>query len=98
MWPYNCCFVGCCFPDLFKAPRSILVKLQSSFSSMRFTSVYMVHRYSSMDTATSWKKSRFILSDRSDFHLTHSSSHCLVYADIIFGKGDVAVEVCELVY
>ena len=24
-WQYNCCFVGCCFQDLFKAVRSILV-------------------------------------------------------------------------
>ena len=25
--------------------------------------------YSSIDTATAWKKSRFTLSDRSDFHM-----------------------------
>ena len=24
-WPYSCCFVGCCFQDLFNIARSILV-------------------------------------------------------------------------
>ena len=26
-WPYGCCFVGCCFQDLFYIARSILVKI-----------------------------------------------------------------------
>ena len=36
---------------------------------MRFVSVNVVHPYSSIDTAAAWKKSFFILSDRSDFHM-----------------------------
>ena len=30
-WPYICCFVECCFQDLFIIVRSILVKLPSTF-------------------------------------------------------------------
>ena len=33
-------------------------------------SVHVVHPYSSIDTAATWKKLRFILSVRSDFHMT----------------------------
>ena len=29
-WPYSCCFVGCCFQDVFITARSILVLEQSS--------------------------------------------------------------------
>ena len=32
-WPYNCCFVGYCFQDLFRIVRGILVKLPLSFFS-----------------------------------------------------------------
>ena len=32
----------------------------------------MVHPYSSIDMTAAWKKLRFILSDRSDFHMTDS--------------------------
>ena len=31
-WPYSCCFVGCCFQDLFLKARCILVRLPSSFA------------------------------------------------------------------
>ena len=41
---------------------------------MCFVSIHEVHPYSSMDTATAWKKSCFILSDRSDFHLIDNQS------------------------
>ena len=37
-----------------------------TFPSTCFVSVHVVHRYSSLDTATVWEKSRFILSERSD--------------------------------
>ena len=40
---------------------------------------YVVHPYSSIDTIIAWKKLRFILSVRSDFHLTDSLS-IAVYA------------------
>ena len=42
--------------------------------SMCFVSIYVVHLYSSIDTTTAWKKSCFILLDRSDFHMTDSLS------------------------
>ena len=35
-----------------------------------FVRVQVIHLYSSIDTATAWKKSCFILSDRLDFHMT----------------------------
>ena len=35
---------------------------------MRFVSVHVMNPYGSIDTATPWKKSRFILLDRSDFN------------------------------
>ena len=68
-WPYSCCFVGCCFQDLFNTARSILVQFPSSFFSIGFVSVNWVHPYSRIDTIVAWKKLRFILLDRSDFHL-----------------------------
>ena len=36
---------------------------------MRFISIQEVNPYSSIDTVTAWKKSCFILSERSDFHM-----------------------------
>ena len=32
IWPYSCCFVGCCFKDFFKTACSILVSFPSIFS------------------------------------------------------------------
>ena len=66
-WPYNSCFVGCCFQDLFKTTRSILIYFPSSFFSIRSVNVQVLHPYSSTDTATVWKKSSFILLERSYF-------------------------------
>ena len=71
-WPYSCCFVGFCLPDLFNTARSILVQLPSSFSPIRLVSVHVVHPYSSIDTTAAWKKLHFIVSARSDFHMTDS--------------------------
>ena len=71
-WPYSCCFVGCCLQDLFNVAGSILVLLPSSFFSSRFVSVQVVHPYSSIDTTVAWKRQRFSLSVRSDFHMTDS--------------------------
>ena len=34
-----------------------------------FFNVHVVHLCNGIDTAAAWKKSRFILSDRSDFHM-----------------------------
>ena len=41
---------------------------------MRNVSVHVVNPYSSNDTTTAWKKLRFILSVRPDFHMTASLS------------------------
>ena len=71
-WPYSWCLVGCYRHDLFKIARSILVYLPSSFFSSRFVSVHVVHPYSSIDVTAAWKKLRFILSVRSDFHIIDS--------------------------
>ena len=73
-WPYSCCLAGCYIQDLFYTARSILMKLLFSFFSIRLVSVHMVHPYGSIDTTAAWKKSRFILSDRSDFHIIDSLS------------------------
>ena len=47
--------------------------MSSRFSS-RLVSVQVVHPYSSIDTTASWKKLRFILLVKSDFHMTDSLS------------------------
>ena len=69
-WPHSCFLVGCCFHDLFKTARSILVQVPSSLFSMRFVRVQVVQPYSSTDTTTSWNNFRFRLSGRSDLHMT----------------------------
>ena len=73
-WSYSCCFVECCFQDLFNIARSILVQLPSSFLSIRLVSVLVVHPYSCMDPTAAWKKLCFILSDKSDFNMTDNRS------------------------
>ena len=67
-------FLGCCFHDLLKIGRNNLAYLPSSFFSICFVSVHVVHPYSSIDTTATWKKLRFILSVRSNFHMTDSLS------------------------
>ena len=44
----------------------------SSFFSIRLVSVHVVNPYSSIDITAAWKKLRFILSVRFDFHMTNS--------------------------
>ena len=44
-WWYSCCFVRCCFQDLFNIAHSILVQLLSGFFSIRLVSVHVVHPY-----------------------------------------------------
>ena len=48
--------------------------LPSSFFSLCFVSVHVVHPYSSLDMTVAWKEFHFILSDRSDLHMTDSLS------------------------
>ena len=73
-WPYSWCFVGCCRQDLFNIALNVLVQLPSSFFSSRFVSVQVVHPYSNINTTAAWKKLRFILSVRLDFHMIDSLS------------------------
>ena len=81
-WPYSCCFVVYCLQDLFNIACSILVLLLSSFFSICFISVHVVHPYSSINTTTAWKKC--VLFDRSGLAsiwliATHSfASHVLI--------------------
>ena len=56
-WPYSWCLVGVLPPGLVQ------------YCSQ---SVHVVHPYSSIDTTAVWKKLHFILSVRSDFHMTDS--------------------------
>ena len=42
-WLYSCCFVGCCLQNLFNIVHRFLVQLPSSFFSIRFVSVHVVH-------------------------------------------------------
>ena len=79
-WPYSCFLVGCCFHDLFKIARSILVQLPSSLFSRYLVRVQVVQPYSSTDITTARKNCRFSLSVRSDFHMTDN----LVVADHAF--------------
>ena len=73
-WPYSWCLVGCCRQDLFNIALNILVLLPSSFFFSRLVGVQVVHPCSSIDTTAAWKKLRFILSVRSDFHMIESLS------------------------
>ena len=66
-WPYSWCLVGCLPPGLVQDCTQ-----HSSFFSSRFVSVHVVHPYSSIDVTAAWKKLRFILSVRSDFHIIDS--------------------------
>ena len=51
-WPYSYYFVRCRFQDLFKTARCILVQFSSSFFSIRYVSIHVVHPYSIFDAAT----------------------------------------------
>ena len=86
-WPYSWCLVGCCRQDLFKIACSILMQLPSSFFSSRFVRIHVVQPYSSIDATAAWKKLRFILSVRSDFHIIDSlliAVHAFVEKPFIF--------------
>ena len=73
-WLFSSSFVGYCFQDLLKTVPRIFVLISSSLFSMHFVSIHVVHPYSSIVTVTAWKKSCFILSDRSHFYLINNLS------------------------
>ena len=54
--------------------RTCSILLAAFLCSCRQVSVHEVHPYSSIDTISAWKKLRFILSVRSNFHITESLS------------------------
>ena len=89
--PYHCYFVGCCFQKMFNIARSILVKFLSSFSSIHFVSAHMVYPYSSIDTTTSRKKFRFILSIRSD--LTKLKHYYIVWNEPLQALASISVQI-----
>ena len=35
-WPYNCCFLGCCFQDLFRIARKIFILIIMSCRQYRY--------------------------------------------------------------
>ena len=95
-WPYNCCFREYCFQDLFKIGRSIVEQFLSSFFSIRFVSIHVVHPYISIDTTAAGEKSRFILSYRID-QTSRWSIAIHAFTKCIFSWRDAAAEVRELV-
>ena len=100
-WPHSLCFVGCFFLGLFKTANSMLELISCSFFSLRFVSVHEVHLYSSMDTATTWKKFRFFLSDISDIHMIDKLSIALLafarcMLTPLISRSGVAVKACHL--
>ena len=60
-WLHRCCFVRCCFQDLFITVPSIIVQLPPSVFSVRFVSVHVVHPYSAMDTTAAWKNAFYFI-------------------------------------
>ena len=94
-WPYSWCLVRCCRQDLFNIALNILVQLPSSFFSSRLVSVHVMHPYSSIDTTAAWKKLRFILSVRSDFHMIESLS---IAVHAFVSRVSMSFSVDEFVY
>ena len=85
---YSSYFEEFCFQNLFHITRSIFMQLPSSFFSICLVSVHVVHPYNRMGTSTAWKNLRFILWDRSDFHMTTNPSIAihLLYIDLRPGQ------------
>ena len=55
-WPYSCCFLVCCFQDLFCTARSIFVQFLSSFFSICLVSIHVMHQYSRINPIAACKK------------------------------------------
>ena len=77
IWSYSGCFVGCCFQDLFRIARSILVQLESSFFFIRLVSAHMGLPCRRIDVAADWKILCFILSDKFEFQMIDNLSIAL---------------------
>ena len=53
---YSGCFARYGFLELFNMAHSILVQFPSTFFSIHWVSVQVVHQYSRIDSNTAWKK------------------------------------------
>ena len=74
-WSYSCCFGGSVAARTYSILLAIfLCNCRLASSPAVFFSVQVVHPYSSIDTTAAWKKLRFLLSVRFDFHMIDSSS------------------------
>ena len=84
-----------------------IMSLMSSFLFLWQCSACLVHliwifwKMGGTDTVTVWKKSFFISSKWSDFHMIENLFSCsscstLVYVNIAFSRWDITAEVCEL--
>ena len=82
----------CVFQDLLKTLWSIRVKFLSSFFSIRFERVPVVHLYSITDTATPLNKSRFILAERSDSHMIDNLPIMVCKTEPILNKMNIKYE------
>ena len=75
-WPYSCCFVVCCFQDLFKY-HFCVVPIQLLFFffflSKPVVGIQVLQPYCSTDMATTWKKS-ILFYQRSNFHVIDNVS------------------------
>ena len=88
-WPYNSCFLECCFQDLLKTTCSILVSFSSCFFSKCFNIVKELQPYCSSNTATARKSSNFISKIRVLYgrELVKSNSYFIyAYIDITFSR------------
>ena len=70
----KCNFEGCCIPGLVQYCSQDSCVVAVKFFSIRFVCVHVVHPYISIDTTAAWKKLCFILSVRSNLHMTDSLS------------------------
>ena len=73
-WLYSCYFGGVASRNCTTC--TIHALLPSRFS-MRFVGVHVMHLWNCIDTTTARKKSGFILSDISDFHIIDSLSRAV---------------------
>ena len=74
-WPYSCCFVGGVASRICsKLHEAFLCSSHLAFSPWTLlTFMWCIHTVV-LDTATAWKKSCFLFSDRSGFHIIDNLS------------------------
>ena len=95
--PYSFCFMGCCFPDVFKTTCSIFSSSHLTFSSCDLLT--SAHLY---QPAKVWMNSRFILS-RSDIHMINKPVNSRsrfpdMYIEIFFSEWNIAAQLFVVIY